>query len=1123
MRQERQEALQSQLEVLRILGESGRDSLFLWEIATGRLHLFGGISQHYPIPVDERGRCTIEDWRQAVYEKDRDCLWEGMDQTARGKIRECTVDFRLVNREGNRVWTHCQGECLRDKDGVPRYVVGRISDTVLEGKVDLLTGAFNSIKLAEDMNRILQADYPCCLLLLGMDNFKKVNLYRGREHGNQVLRTMAGVLEELVRPGVRIYRSHGDCFAVNLPEYPREEVESLYQKLQVRMEPYGTISAGLVSYRENRDADSHTLYQYAEETLDRAKQMGKNRLAVFSLQRFQEKLSTVALLGELYQSIQRDFCGFSVCYQPQVRRGGYDLFGAEALLRYQSPTRGEVSPEEFVPVLEQMGMIGPVGLWVLKTALAQCRSWRKALPQVHISVNISNAQLTQPDIAEQVLELLAESGLPGRALTLEITESIQMQDYESFNRLFCRWRQAGIEISIDDFGTGYSALAHLKNLEIDEVKMDRCFVSGVQYSAYNYRLLKNMIELAHSSHIRVCCEGVESREELAALEKLEADLLQGFLFYTPLTGEAFARSCLQPEAPEYQARMQHIARLRGEREGKGPLDVSWELNCQEVLRSNQLGLWLIKMDPENDRREMYADQTMREVLGLEEELSPQACYQHWYSRIHDGYYQYVNLAVESMIRSGRVVQLEYPWQHPARGEVMVCCSGSRGKDRDGMICLEGYHRILSDLERPQFLPDTPTGEVFEFNERQGTIYFHTQRTLLAGQARQEQRFPQCWLEQEMVHPHFAKRFAGLFQNVRHGGDLDGEEILLRSPQGTYDWFRMRIRHLGAEEQDQDTVLVLLDGADELRLLQLENMRIREFYRASLGEAIAYAEVDLESGQVKETGGLWADYPKELGCSREAVLQFMRHQVEQYARPDQRAALLWKMTAWAELLSHEQEIQRFRYQRRIDDQWHWVELVAHSFQEQFTENIYALLYLKDIDAQVRRERAQQEAANRDPLTGIYNRNAFQQEVLEYMEDSTGKTKGVLIVLDVDNFKQINDRQGHQEGDAALRYVVQGLQHSFRHGDVLGRMGGDEFLIFLKGEISRTTLNMRMDRFYETLRSYPNFPITCSAGIVFVQSREFSYQQSVFQADMALYQSKKNGRAHYTYAEDGTEGT
>ncbi|MCI5928808.1 MAG: EAL domain-containing protein [Pseudoflavonifractor capillosus] len=1404
--------MHAQLEVLDILGEGGNGYLFLWDLDQKRIFIYGDIGQRYPIELDEENCCTEEAWFSCVCDKDLSTLRGKLEEIRQGKIRNYNREYRLIDRDGNRVWINCRGQCQLDEYGKPIALIGRVSDTVLEQKVDQLTGAFNAVKLAEDTERILHAGIPCFLLLLGVDNLKYINISHGREYGSRVLCLLADMLEELVGLGVRIYRVNGDCFAVNLPVSEKEEVEKIYQQLRVKMSEYCTISAGVVAYHEHHNVDSGALYQYAEDTLDKAKRMGKNVMAFFSQKDYEEKLSTVELQEELHRSIQNGFSGFSLRYQPQIQSRTYEIFGAEALLRYQSSTRGNVGPNEFIPVLEQTGMICDVGLWVLKTALNQCRIWREARKDIHVSVNISYTQLSQENIADQILKILDESGLPGDALTLEVTESIQLQDYPHFNKIFYQWKQAGIEISVDDFGTGYSSLGYLKNLDIDEIKIDRCFVSGIQHSAYNYRLLNNMVELAHSSQIRVCCEGVETRDELAALEKLGRVLLQGYLFNPPLTTEAFTRTYIQQDTAEYQGyaalkrelyrlkwneeqlpqdiypttetlesivealddivyvsdiityEMYYLnpagRRLTGVHDYKGqkcykviqgrddPCDFctnsclrkerfyiwewdnkrlkrhfilkdklipwggrlarleiavditdreiisqavrekldfaenmlacakalaeesdmeqatnrmlasvvefyqadraylfepesgacqlwsntyewcregieperdnlqklpastiarwlnlfkenatvvianldelresdpeEWEiLNAQgirrllavpirkdgrlvsflgvdnprhcinddslirmlslfvvnrfsrneteerlgelldlhyrDVLKDTGLGLWFIRIDPQSDLREMFADETMRHVMGLEQILSPQECYAYWYDHINDGYYQYVNLAVESMARSRRVVQLEYPWQHPVLGEVMVRCTGIRTADTGGKICLEGYHRIISDVDRPKFLPETPTGEVFEFNERKSTIYFHTSRTLLAGEKKHESNFPKCWLENEMVHPHFTRKFASLFQNVQQAAENESEEVPLRTKKGSYEWFNLRIRHLGSVEQDRDTVLVLLDAAEQDRALQMENMRIREFYQASLSENIAYAEVDLGSGQLKASGGLWASYAWEYKGT-ESLLQFMRRQSEKDVQPDQKMKKLNTIGAWKELFSDQEPIHRFRYQRQINGSWRWVELVAHSFREEFTENIYALLYLKDIDAQVRKELAQQEAANRDPLTGVYNRNAFQRLVFQYMDDNSAQREGVLILLDIDNFKVVNDRFGHLEGDAVLRYVTKLLETTFRREDLVGRLGGDEFIVFLKGPVSRDILDQRMEKLYTALDAYPNIPISCSAGVTFIEQKNFSYTDSIQQADVALYKSKKEGKRHYTYVEE-----
>lgn len=1408
---------QVQMEVLRLLSDSTDDYLYSLDLSTNQIYFPGSIWKKFALMEPGEHYCTIEDWLGLVYERDLPALQADLEQIRLGNQLEHNLDYRMLDRNGNRVWVSCRGQCQLDKDGHPIRMFGRVSDTSLSQKIDPLTGVFNANQLPEDMESILASGNSCFLLLIGLDNLKSINLRHGRSYGNSLLQLVADSLEELVEARLRVYRLNGDCFAVNLPASEEDSVRTFFDRVRKRLAEYCTISAGAVAYHSHPYEDVSSLYQYAEETLDRAKRMGKDTLAFFSQKDYEEKLSTIELQEELRQSIQNGFAGFSLCYQPQMHSHTYDLFGAEALLRFFSPTRGPVSPSEFIPVLEQTGMICPVGLWLLEVALTQCRAWQAHIPQMHISVNISYVQLAQDGIARKVLEILERSGLGGKYLTLEVTESMQLQDYSRFNKIFYRWKAAGIEISVDDFGTGYSSLSYLKGLEIDEIKIDRCFVRGVQHSAYNYRLLSNLVELAHSSQIRVCCEGVETSEELAVLENLHSDLLQGFLFGRPYTTEAFERHFLLPHSSEYQTQQKLHEKLRSLRwsqeqlpedllttpktleevldaiddiiyvsdlttyelyylnpagrrltgvydyqgqkcykvlQGKSDpcefctndllkkgrfyvwecqnqffnrrfilkdkliswhdrparmeiaIDVSehefvsqdtqekldfaqnilacaqvlaaesdmeqatnrmlalvgdfyqadrayifepdsteegswsntyewcrpgitpqqaalqnlpslllqrwldlfsqgqsviigsvedlqesspdeWKmladqgihrmiavpfaraglgvsflgvdnprhcasddsqirmltlflssrfrhneaeerlgellnLHYQDILKNTELGLWFIRQDPSGSRHELFADETMCRILGLDRNLSPVDCYNHWYSHIHDGYYQYVSLAIENMIHSGKVVQLEYPWEHPTLGEVMVRCTGVRAADRDGLICLEGYHRMISDVERTRFLPETPSGEVFEFNERKGTIYFHTKRELLAGGECHEGKFPQCWLDAGLVHPHFAQRFRSFFQNVSQAQDLDGQELLLRSKQGNYEWFKLRTHHLGSEAQDRDTILVLLDPADQERVLELENMRLRDFYQASLSESVAYAEVDLESRQIRTAGGIWSGYEKKTLGKDVNIIQFMLEQAKASIRQ-----CPWEHSDcedWGSLLSSAPDTQRVRYQRLLDGEWHWVELIVHSFREQFSENVYALLYLKDIDTQMRRELAQQNAARRDPLTGVYNRLAFQSEVEHYMADPETLRCGAMVLLDIDDFKAINDHYGHLEGDEALKHVTALLRSTFRSQDLVGRLGGDEFMVFIKGVVQKSTLNRRMDQLFSALRENETLPLTCSAGIALVNSQSsssFSYETCIYRADKALYESKQLGKNLYCYAPDGQD--
>ena len=1394
-------------EFLRTLNESTDDYLFLWEIEKNRFWYFGLISKHYALQDHGLPYCSPEEVLKIVYPKDLDALTEDLGKIANGESDTHNLEYRWMDRDGNVVWISCRGKSQLGPDGKPFIMVGRVSDTALKHKVDTMTGMFNKIKMSEDLEQIVVSGEQGFLMVLGVDNLKNINIQFGREHGNQVLKQTAKVLEDVTGNPLQIYRLDGDCFALHLPVEKQEDVQEIYQEIQNRLSDVCTVSAGAVSYQELLIKDSGLVYQYAEDALDKAKKAGKNMLFFFSADDFNKKLSELELLEELKKSVKNGCDGFSVFYQPQVEAKSYRLFGAEALLRYDSPKRGRVFPNDFIPILEETGLICPVGLWVIETALEDCKKWRAKNPDFHVSVNISYVQLKQKDIAEKVLEILDKSGLPGEVLTLEVTESMQLQDFTYFNKIFYKWKKAGIEISVDDFGTGYSSLAYLKSLKIDEIKIDRCFVSGIQFSAYNYRLLSNMLELARSSQIRVCCEGVELEEEMKVLEGLKTNLMQGYLFAKPCEKGQFEQLYIANNVPEYcqrihpseiedsqemlqevlsnseymetimgalediiyvsdvdtyelyylnpagcsitgvydykgkkcynvlqgknspcefcnnqclskehftiwereneylnrhfilkdklvpwkgkNARMEvavdvteqeivtkgvqekldfaqsivesvkalaeesdmqqatqrmlayvgdfyqadrayvferdacytelwnntyewckdgvseqkdglqgipeHVvdrwlkifenknsviiedinsireispeewsvlapqgiknlivAPIRKNKEIIGFIGVDNPRHCatddaqlqtltlfvenrfqkneteerlgellnfhyQDILKATAMGLWVIRIDEATGRCEMYADDTMRRIMAAEKNLMPEECYTHWFNGINDGYHDYVDRSVKKMIDTGSVVQLQYTWNHPTLGEVMVRCTGVRVADSNGMICLEGYHRVISDIDETQFVLDAPSSETFEFNQSKGTIYFHTDRSLLAGDGMRESRFPQCWVENGMVHPHFEEAFCEIFNEVHNKKDISGIELMLKSKQGEYAWFKINTRHLGEEDRDKNTILVQLNAANQERVMELENMRMKDFYHASLSETIAYAELDLESGQVLETGGVWSAYDKDTSDRVTDFLHYLakNQNLDTSDYDNEQFSEYPNFKDLNQMLHNGETTQRFTFRRKFSGAWHWVELVVHIFKEQFSENTYALLYVKDVDVQKKREIAQREAAELDPLTGVYNRKAFREQVEAYLGEQPEVRKGVIILCDLDDFKAINDRYGHVAGDSVLQYVADCLKSSFEREHIVGRFGGDEFLVFVKGETGKEDMRKQMDYFFQQLQLNKEVPVLCSAGILSVEGSNFSYQNSIQDVDIALYKSKQEGKNQYCF--------
>lgn len=1396
------------LDAMSFLNDNVNDVFYIYDISANRIHFTNRVDKHFNLLPMHNGTYTFEELGSFLYPRDMKELRASVNKLLDGSSNGFQLECWFVNRDGKRIWIRIGGKLQKVFEHDYQWIVGRITNKPDEKSVDSLTGLFNSKKLTEDLNACLKKKARGFFMVLGIDNFRNINARYGRGHGNQVLKQVAEILDGIVGNQGRLYRLDSDKFAVNIVDGNKQNVNKLYEQIQKRSVKHCTISSGVTEYAHYMRSD--TIFQYAESALEQAKQLGKNIQVFFTSDIYEKQMSQIALQEELKTSVSNGCEGFYLCYQPQIDGKTYEIFGAEALLRFKSPIRGIVGPNEFIPVLEQTDLIYDVGEWVLKTAIMQCKKWRKYRPDFHISVNVSHVQFQDNEMVEFVLKTLEEADLPGEALTLEMTESIQLQDFQHYNKIFYKLERHGIQIAIDDFGSGYSNLSYLKNLAVDEIKIVRDFVSRIQHSAYNYRLLSNMIELAHSADIRVCCEGVETEEELLTIRELHPDLYQGFLFsklyseeqlerkYFKNTNEDYIKcrqqaayyrslaysvetegkelveqeklsiivdsmeelvyvrdtysydllylndagreitgvydyrgrkcyevlqgrtapcefcpknylsnneyhvwemasdhlkknfllkekqipwmgktanltiaiditekeimsqkiqekldfesnivSCTKMLVEEsdfhkainsmlgsigefYQADRAYLFELQNNKEywdntyewcadgvmaqidmlqnvpmstvkrwmelfRKGDSIViddidkikeespeEWEiLNIQnikrlivspiwnngnvigfigvddpkkhihdcgqvqtmavfvadriqkdeakdrlsellnfqykDILKTTNLGLWVMRISKDRKTCQMFVDQTMKEIMGMKADISPEECYQYWHGHIDEGYFEYVKYAVESMIQTGRIVELAYTWNHPVKGEVSIRCLGVRVQDNHGMICLEGYHREINEVDRPHILPEEKT-IIFEYNERKKTIYFHNDRRMLAGSEEREENFPACWIDSDMVHPHFVNKFEAIFENVHENEEIEGEEILLKTQEANYEWFKLKTRRLGTDEQNSSTMVVMLDPANQERAMELEYMRQQDFYKAILSETIAYAEIDMESQQMLRAGGLWLPYMNDTFREKKYI-DILTQYKDLLIHPEDVEAYeqFLNIATMRDLMWNKKDTSKLEFRRLINGEMRWVELTGHVFQEQFSENIYALIYMKDIDAEKKREMANELAATRDPLTKVFNRKAFEEEVVKHVMSTNDNNAGTLILLDMDNFKEINDTYGHGEGDRVLNQLVDTLMQTFRRKDIIGRLGGDEFMIFLKSVTNKDVINRRMDELRSALLEMNRYMTTCSAGITFVSREEFSYDECLHQADIALYRSKENGKNTYCYYE------
>ncbi|MBQ8249874.1 MAG: EAL domain-containing protein [Clostridia bacterium] len=686
------ENFETALRLIEVINRTTDDFLFVLDIANDTNRFFGPIDDEFDVRQPGKDTNTTAEMLNVVYPADRKALTEDLERIAKGEQQIHDMSYRWFNKRGEIVWVNCRGQVINDENGNPYIMIGRVSEEALRHLYNPLTGLWNKTKLREDLAARLNTGRGY-LILFDINGLAAINLSHGRSFGDELLREVANLIDGAPNV-IEAYHIDHNNFAAIVDAKEPSELEAIYTLVCETMKDKCSFASGAVPIDKEIFIDVGQLIDSANMTLKKAKQSASDRLEFFSSEEIEERINSLMLLEELKESVQNGFEGFEVYYQPQVKGGSYEIYGVEALLRYVSKTRGRVFPNDFIPLLEQSRLIEQVGLWVLEEALLQCKKWREGIPGLRVSVNFSSVQFEDRYIGEKIVDVLKKTEMPGNSLMVELTESIQLQASEHFSNRIKYLKAYGIGLSIDDFGTGYSNLGYLKQLDANEIKIDRSFVSGIRNGTYNYKLISNVIEFAKTNAIHVCCEGVETTEELAILEGLRPNIIQGYLFDKPCPAAEIEESYINASSEQFKERVRAINNIYRFKAEIGVI----HFDAQDILRENDIGLWVIRIDKAKGHFEMHTDDTMDRILGMERKYAPAECYAYWHEKIAEGYADYVHENVDIMISTGRMVQLKYPWNHPTLGTVTVRCSGRRVEDADGMVVLEGYHRILSDVE-----------------------------------------------------------------------------------------------------------------------------------------------------------------------------------------------------------------------------------------------------------------------------------------------------------------------------------------------------------------------------------------------------------------------------------------
>ncbi|MEL6579747.1 MAG: EAL domain-containing protein [Cyanobacteria bacterium J06621_12] len=527
------------------------------DVATSKLLFLNPAAQEvYGRPVAEL--LANPDLRlESIHPEDRDRV----QLSLANDIEINDIEYRVIQPCGEIRWVWERSRLICDaggkrRDGIISDITDRKqveADLSYEAKHDSLTGLPNRAAFLERVNQAINqskidSQYLFAILFIDLDRFKIVNDSLGHQVGDELLITVANILQDCARDQDYVARLGGDEFTIVLNQIPCiETAKAIAQKINEQLampinlsghKVFTSASIGIVE-ADVKHEDSADLLRDADLAMYRAKALGKARHEVFDQEMYAETKELLEIENNLRQAIIED--QFVLHYQPIIALKADHLFGLEALLRWNHPTKGIIYPDKFLSIAEETGLIISLGELVLNKACQQISDWQNRYPaaaDLRVSINLASQQIRDPNFLTNLDQAIASNNLSGSCLDLEINETILMEHQSETFDLFQQIKSRGIRLSIDDFGTGYLSLQYLKRFPVNALKIDRSFIQNMLQDRNNFEIIKMIIALARTLKINIIAEGIENFKQLKVLETLNCGYGQGYMFSQPVDSES---------------------------------------------------------------------------------------------------------------------------------------------------------------------------------------------------------------------------------------------------------------------------------------------------------------------------------------------------------------------------------------------------------------------------------------------------------------------------------------------------------------------------------------------------------------------------------------------------------
>lgn len=513
-----------------------RDVYYISEKAVDRFNIPGAFFDN-----------AIKTHGEFVHKDDVAVLTKDLNDMMEGKKKVHDITYRWLDHNNRPIWINCRGRVIEGDGDRPRMLIGCVNEVGIVAKADNNSGLLQTSEMRQLVEQKAAMGELGFVLRIGIDGFKDINEKFGIRYGDYILSSVADCIVESLNENQHAYHAVADEYMiVDTASGSAEDGHELYRRIRRALdrlieknnyEAVYTISGGIVPCQDNDAFRYEKILKLSTFALQQAKDGGRNRVYVFSEDDYNSFLRKRNILTNVRKSVNEDFKGFEVFFQPLMTAGDNDdearLYAAECLLRYQTWDGERISPIDFIPILEETGLIIPVGRYVLEQAALMCKKMQMVYPDFKVSINLSYVQILKSAILEDIFNILAKYGLKPESFVVEITESGYLENSMSVRRVWDSLKRIGVLIALDDFGTGYSNLSSISNFTPDYVKLDRGFTVKALNNSYENTLMKHIIDLVHSVELKIVVEGVETEDELHRLNIMEPDYIQGYFYSKP--------------------------------------------------------------------------------------------------------------------------------------------------------------------------------------------------------------------------------------------------------------------------------------------------------------------------------------------------------------------------------------------------------------------------------------------------------------------------------------------------------------------------------------------------------------------------------------------------------------